>query len=85
MLQGAHRLERGITYFNYIEHFYNGRHNHRISFVPRVAHDHARMWGSAEGLLNIFDHWPWLDRDRSRTNGAVDGSGRDSSRTRGDR
>jgi hypothetical protein len=79
MLQGAHRLERGITYFNYIEHFYNGRHNHRISFVPRVAHDHARMWGSAEGLLNIFDHWPYLDRRPTKS--AVHGNGRDASRT----
>jgi hypothetical protein len=57
MLQGDHRLERGITYFNHIEDFYGpGGHRHRIAFVPRVAHDHAGIWASDEGLLHIFDH-----------------------------
>lgn len=56
MLQGAHRLERGITYFNFIEYFYDGEHNHRISFVPRVGHSAGRMWISDQGLLHIFDH-----------------------------
>ncbi|MBA4158400.1 MAG: hypothetical protein H0X65_13090 [Gemmatimonadetes bacterium] len=57
MMQGAHRLERGITYFNFIEHFYKerGGHNHRISFVPGVSHDHGGMWASDQGLLHIFD------------------------------
>jgi hypothetical protein len=56
MLQGAQRLERGITYFNHVEHFYGeGGHRHRISFVPRVAHEHAGIWASEQGLLHIFD------------------------------
>lgn len=56
MLQGAHRLERGITYYNYIHHLYGtGNHNHRIAFVPRVGHDHAGMWASEPGLLHLFD------------------------------
>jgi hypothetical protein len=61
MLQGAHRLERGITYFNHIDRYYleRGGHRHRIGFVPRVGHDHAGIWGSDEGLLHIFDHWRW--------------------------
>lgn len=59
MLQGAHRLERGITYYNYIHHLYGtGNHNHRIAFTARVGHDHARMWASDEGLLFLFDHPP---------------------------
>lgn len=60
MLQGDHRLERGITYFNHIDAFYaeRGGHRHRISFVPRVAHDHAGIWASDEGVLHIFDYWP---------------------------
>ncbi len=59
MLQGAHRLERGITYHNYIHHLYGtGNHNHRIAFTARVGHDHARMWASDEGLLFLFDHPP---------------------------
>jgi hypothetical protein len=57
MMQGFHRLDRGITYFNYVNHLYGeGNHNHRIAFVPRVGHDHARMWASEPGLLHIFDH-----------------------------
>lgn len=57
MMQGGHRLERGITYFNYVNHLYGeGNHNHRISFVARVGHDNGGMWASDEGLLHIFDH-----------------------------
>jgi len=56
MMQGQHRLERGITYFNYIEHYFAGQHNHRISFVPRVGHNAGAMWASDQGLLHIFDH-----------------------------
>jgi hypothetical protein len=57
ILQGAQRLERGITYFNHVEHFYGeDGHRHRIAFVPRVGHDHAGMWASDPGLLHIFDH-----------------------------
>jgi hypothetical protein len=41
-----------------VEHVYQERgHNHRIAFVPRVDHDHATMWGSSEGLLQIFAFW----------------------------
>ncbi len=57
MMQGFHRLDRGITYFNYVNHLYGvGNHSHRIAFVPRVGHDHARMWASEPGLLHIFDY-----------------------------
>lgn len=57
MMQGAHRLERGITYYNHIHHVYGaGNHSHRIAFVARVGHDHAGMWASEQGLLHIFDH-----------------------------
>jgi hypothetical protein len=63
MLQGAHRLERGLTYFNFIESYYEaGGHRHRIAFVPRVGHDHAGIWASDEGLLHIFDHAVTLAR-----------------------
>jgi len=57
MMQGAHRLERGITYFNYVNHLYGeDGHNHRISFVARVGHDNRGMWASDQGLLHIFDY-----------------------------
>lgn len=57
MMQGAHRLERGITYFNYVNHLYGEEgHDHRISFVARVGHSHAQMWASDQGLLHIFDY-----------------------------
>ena len=57
MMQGFHRLDRGITYFNYVNHLYGpGNHAHRIAFVPRVGHDHAGMWASEPGLLHIFDY-----------------------------
>jgi hypothetical protein len=65
MLQGAHRLERGITYFNYVEHFYaRDGHRHRIAFVPRVSHDHAGVWASDQGLLHIFDFAPSVSGGR---------------------
>ncbi len=65
MLQGAQRLDRGITYFNYIEHFYGpDGHRHRIAFAPQVGHDHAGMWASEPGLLHIFDYAVTLDRSR---------------------
>jgi hypothetical protein len=66
MLQGAQRLERGITYFNHVAHFYGpDGHRHRIAFVPRVAHDHAGIWASESGLLHIFDHAATLaERDQ---------------------
>lgn len=71
MLQGAHRLERGITYFNFVEHFYGpGGHRHRIAFVPRVSHDHAGMWASDEGLLHIFDYAVTLAAGESSDGGA---------------
>ncbi len=61
MMQGAHRLDRGITYYNYIHHLYGSDgHNHRISFVARVGHDNGRMWASEQGLLHIFDYAPTI-------------------------
>lgn len=57
MMQGFNRLDRGITYFNYVNFLYGpGNHAHRIAFVPRVGHDHAGMWASDAGLLHIFDY-----------------------------
>jgi hypothetical protein len=57
MMQGAHRLERGLTYYNYVHHLYGSdNHNHRISLVPRVGHNNGRMWASEQGLLHIFDY-----------------------------
>lgn len=64
MMQGFHRLDRGITYFNYVNHLYGPEnHAHRIAFVPRVGHDHARMWASEPGLLHIFDFAVTLAED----------------------
>jgi hypothetical protein len=58
MLQGAHRLERGATYFAKMRHLYGPgiEQRHRLLTVPGVAHNAGRMWASDRGVLAIFDY-----------------------------
>lgn len=48
MLQGNHRLERGIIFFNYLRTIYTYS-NHELVLVPEVGHSSDRMFNSSKG------------------------------------
>ncbi len=56
MLQGAHRLERGQRYFEYLGSFYGEEvyGNMELVIVPGVGHDHAGMFASEGGKQILF-------------------------------
>ncbi len=56
MMQGSHRLERGLWYYEYMGELYGpeGFGNKFIETVPDVGHDNALMFGSEEGKRIIF-------------------------------
>jgi hypothetical protein len=58
MLQGAHRLERGMIYYERVRHFYGPdiEQRHRSLTVPGLAPGARRMWASDGGVLAILDH-----------------------------
>jgi hypothetical protein len=60
MMQGAHRLERGMIYFNKMQHLYGPgiTQRHSLVTVPGVAHNAGRMWASDQGVRVIFDSDP---------------------------
>ncbi len=56
MMQGSHRLERGLWYYEYMGELY-GPEAYETKFietVPGVGHDNARMFASEEGKNIIF-------------------------------
>ncbi len=53
-LQGTHRYERGQTYMNHLNTFYN-YHAHSQVDVPGAGHSRTEMYESAFGLEAIFD------------------------------
>lgn len=55
--QGAHRLERAISYANYMELFHPAR-DHRLVLVPGVGHSSTGMFRSPEGRASIFAEVP---------------------------
>jgi hypothetical protein len=57
MMQGAHRLERGVIYFHKMQHHYGPdiATRHSLVTVPGVAHNAGRMWASDEGVRVMFD------------------------------
>ena len=56
-LQGDHRLERGIIYYHYLQHYYGSTitDNHSISLVPNVGHSNFAMYNSSQGLAALFN------------------------------
>lgn len=56
-LQGAHRLERGQVYFNYLQHYYGEtiKENHDLIIVPNVGHSNFDMYNSVEGIEVLFE------------------------------
>jgi len=55
-LQGAHRLERGQRYYEYLGQFYGSEvyDSKFIELVPEVGHDGRRMYTSEQGKAIIF-------------------------------
>ena len=55
-LQGVHRLERGIAYWNYVRHVFGGAVNatQKMAVVPNVGHDSRAMFTSPCGVDALF-------------------------------
>jgi len=53
-LQGRFRLERAILYWDNLTAVLGGNSRHRITFVPKVAHDATGMFNSDEGKAVLF-------------------------------
>jgi hypothetical protein len=56
MLQGDHRLERGLIYRGFLLHFYGASiaAMHSTIVVPGVGHDSREMFTSACGVVRLF-------------------------------
>jgi N-acetylglutamate synthase-like GNAT family acetyltransferase len=56
LLQGAHRLERGLVYYNYLIHTFGEalKQNQIVRIIPGVGHDHAGIFQSVAGRESIF-------------------------------
>lgn len=59
-LQGDHRLEKGLIYFNHIVETYGGeiKEKHRLELVPNEGHNNFDMYHSPKGLHALFDDDP---------------------------
>jgi hypothetical protein len=57
MLQGRHRLERGLIYFNYLRLFFGPDilRRQKLEVVPFAGHDGGKMIKSDVGVHHIFD------------------------------
>ncbi len=55
-LQGDHRLERGLVYFNYLQYYYGAAitENHDLVIVPNAGHNNLDMYNSTEGIVVLF-------------------------------
>ncbi len=60
LIQGEHRLERGIIYYNHILSTYGdeAENNHRLVIIPDLGHDHFLMYNSNDGVRELFDRPP---------------------------
>ncbi len=56
MLQGRHRLERGMIYYNYLKHFYGDKikGNQYFSVVRNAGHSGAQLMLSRQAVLFAF-------------------------------
>jgi hypothetical protein len=59
MLQGIHRLERAMIFYNYIQQYFGSSisSKHRLVVVPSVGHSTA-LYTCVCGLRYLFDHDP---------------------------
>lgn len=56
LIQGSHRLERGLVYYNYLIHTFGEefKQNQIVRVIPNVGHDHAAIFQSEAGRESIF-------------------------------
>tara|TARA_B100000886_G_C20416416_1_gene489443 strand:- start:1155 stop:2573 length:1419 start_codon:yes stop_codon:yes gene_type:complete len=56
MVQGQNRKERSLTYYNYLQYFYNSEitNNHKIAIISNVNHNHDQIFNSSCGRKAIF-------------------------------
>ena len=56
MVQGQNRIERSLTYYNYLQYFYNSEitNNHKIAIISNVNHNHDQIFNSSCGRKAIF-------------------------------
>ncbi len=59
-LQGNHRLEKGLIYYNHILETFGEeiKERHRLELVPNIGHDNFDMYHSTQGLEELFDAAP---------------------------
>ena len=57
MVQGQHRLERSLNYYNYLQHYFSQEiiNKQRIIIIPSVDHYHDEIFSSPCGKKAIFD------------------------------
>ncbi len=55
--QGTHRLERGIIYFNYLQHYFGSTilETHAQIIVPGIGHEGRKLFNSEIGKHYLFD------------------------------
>lgn len=59
LIQGQHRLERGIIYHNYLQHYYGAEitNRHHLETISGIGHSSGGIMNSTEGRYYLFD-WP---------------------------
>ena len=57
MVQGQHRLERSLNYYNYLQHYFSQdiTDKQKIIIIPNVDHYHDEIFSSPCGKKAIFD------------------------------
>lgn len=67
LLQGRHRLERGLTYYAYLKNYYGEliTEYHKVQTVPESGHSNYDMYTSAEGRRHLFATPPAIRCDMS--------------------
>ncbi|MFQ6113548.1 MAG: FlgD immunoglobulin-like domain containing protein, partial [bacterium] len=58
MLQGKHRLERGIIYYNYLAYYFGAQiHNYQYqAIIPNVGHSSSEIFALDCGMYFLFDY-----------------------------
>ncbi|MFQ5825014.1 MAG: FlgD immunoglobulin-like domain containing protein [bacterium] len=58
MLQGMHRLERGIIYYKYLAYYFGAQiHNQQYqAIIPNVGHSSSDIFASDCGMYFLFDY-----------------------------
>ena len=57
MLQGSNRLERGMVYYSYLQHYFGEQAlaTHEMAYVLDVGHSSSEMFQSGAGVKALFE------------------------------